>query len=452
MQSADDQADCSYFTGEAALEQVGLENGLWNWALVGPDPVNLPLSGGGARIEEMRHALSNHAHSFGLVRMTFGVGKKDVDAMTKWLFVHAIDSEGSWPRVKSGKDAAKFPAMQEAICKGSGVSVAATITVNTQEECSTGNLIDKVPKGDNSKLFTLDNFDAAVELWKESHPHKEMFQQDHDDLLEFLEAPEAEVAEAPEPEIDRELSDNSTDSPKQRKQVKAMHVGDLVEVYSVQLKRWFKDGEIIEAVQDACYMDGNRVMAGSVKVVYDKGKRYKWMAPHQMEELLRTSPWPRPPKPMLGMLKKEEFSWFGTGWSAYYVELHKGFLQCWRSKKEAQEGNKPAQSIFLLGLTQEEEKTSGDIIRMRCHGCVHSWKVEVLEAAEAAEIDRMAKLWSEALWAHAGYCEEVCEFYEESVGGLVYGKKELIDTLGERRPESVTERRHTTRSVKLEKD
>merc|ERR1719469_1746145 len=103
----------------------------------------------------------------------------------------------------------------------------------------------------------------------------------------------------------------------------------LLRVYSQKHKTWMLDAEIVDVVRESCVIDGFQVRAGSMKVEYANGARYKWVAPQQVEQELRPSPRPRPPNPMVGMLSKMAHGWWITMWHDRYFELNKGFLQWW---------------------------------------------------------------------------------------------------------------------------
>merc|ERR1719416_384544 len=69
---AAEKKDPTFFTGEDAMHEVAKEDGVWDWALVGPDPEKLPLAAGGhGRVEDMQAVLSNFPILFGLVRLSF---------------------------------------------------------------------------------------------------------------------------------------------------------------------------------------------------------------------------------------------------------------------------------------------------------------------------------------------------------------------------------------------
>jgi len=71
-------------------------------------------------------------------------------------------------------------------------------------------------------------------------------------------------------------------------------------------------------------IDDFKVRAGSMKIVYDNGSRFKWVAPQQMDDVLQPSTRPRPPGSKVGHLQKETNSWFGAKYAEPYVELNHG--------------------------------------------------------------------------------------------------------------------------------
>merc|ERR1719203_2738096 len=227
-----EQAGPAIFRGEEALAEVAKLDGLWDWALVGPDPIRLPLAGGGfGGIEEMRAALGKHAHTFGLMRLTFGVGAR---ATAKYLFIHASDSidSGRFSALKHGQASAVEPQMRDAVYKFAAFS--ATVHINSAEECTVENLVDKLRDVADSKSINMDSFRAAAENQKEQHPAEDKLKQerqDHAAVVEKMEVPRAEAAEA-EPEVIPEAV-HTRSSSKLRQKVKLFCKGDVVEIYSM---------------------------------------------------------------------------------------------------------------------------------------------------------------------------------------------------------------------------
>jgi len=159
-----------FFTGEEALREVAKLDGQWNWALVGPDPVKLPLAGGGpGSVEEMRNSIGKHAHSYGLLRMTFGVEA----ATTKLIFIHASDpiDSGNFSAAERGRALSVEPEMDKALRRF--VAFSAKVTIHTPEDCTAEALVQKLQEskqGVSGKMLTVENFKIALEHHKEQYP------------------------------------------------------------------------------------------------------------------------------------------------------------------------------------------------------------------------------------------------------------------------------------------
>merc|ERR1719189_3526316 len=129
----------AFFYGKDALEEVAREEGIWNWALVGPNPDKLPLAGGGnGGVDEMRETVGRYPHSFGLLRMAFGVG----DARkTKFCYIHAADDvdSGYFTSRQRGQAMAMEPHMAKVIHDIS--SVALKVQINCKEDCTIEHVI-----------------------------------------------------------------------------------------------------------------------------------------------------------------------------------------------------------------------------------------------------------------------------------------------------------------------
>lgn len=215
---------------------------------------------------------------------------------------------------------------------------------------------------------------------------------------------------------------------RQREKVKLYQPGDVVEIYSEKDGKWMADGEVEEVTSETIQRDGYIIRAGSMKVTYCNGMRYKWISAAHMEQYLRPSPRPRPPDPLVGELLKETHSWFSTWWEECYCELNKGFLMWWDSVQAAQNGYKPTGSLYLLGLDFRAEcktdKTGNQahVMKLRSassHGALYTFKHAGGETLSE---------WTETLWAHAGYCEEADEFYKARGAGNEM-RKELLAVL-----------------------
>lgn len=233
--------------------------------------------------------------------------------------------------------------------------------------------------------------------------------------------------------------------PSQRRTVRLYAQGDVVEIYSEKDQAWMLDGEVEEVTNESSHRDGFNIRAGSMKVTYCNGMRFKWIAPQQMEQYLRPSPRPRPPDPMVGDLYKETHSWFRTWWQQCYCELNKGFLMWWETVEVARTGAKPTGSLYLLGLDMkvdakpDKEGVTNSIIKMRStssQGAIFVFKREDGGDLEA---------WKEAFWAHAGFCEEAREFYQAREGGQEM-RKELLQVLARRTSKTRKSVTSTTRT------
>lgn len=412
--------EVAFFTGEDAILEVIKDDGAWNWVLIGPDPETLPLSGGGPLgIDEMQGALGNMSHSFGLLRMSFGVG---ADNVTKWLFIHAVDEDNNAgaSRMERGQAAAMEPQMEEAIRKF--VPFSAKVNIQSREDCTVDVMLEKLTSVVNvmdSAMLTKENFNASFQDYLDKHPdlkEKVQKQQKHAKQLETVAAPRSEAASL---EAEQQPVGDEPSLRRQRTKVKLYAKGDVVEVYSVNHKKWFLDAEIIDVVRETAYFEGVRVSAGSMKIAYDNGTRYKWVAPHEASEVIRESTRPRPPDVMVGDMFKEQNLLILTRWQKVYIELHKGFLQWWWSQDDAKNAKPPVGSTYLLGLQQQD---MAEVFKLRTessNGAVFAFQAPSLEECVN---------WVDALWAHAGYCEEVAEFYEAKLGGMMV-RKELMNVM-----------------------
>lgn len=414
------QAGPAIFSGQDALNEVAKDDGLWNWVLIGPDPEVLPLSGGGkGSVDQMRQCIGKHAHSFGLLRMTFGVG---ADAKIKFMFIHASDpiDSGNYSAVERGQAMGMEPVMDKAI--RNYCHFAAKVHVQSPEECTVEHLVSelaKVVRGVDASIITVENFNAAVEHHKELNPDIVKEEKKTEEKAKHIEQMMAPAAELIVPEADlvpMESTSMTTEATRQRKRVRLYVKGDVVDVYSMKHQQWFEDAEIAEVVTESKVVDGYRVRAGSMKVIYDNGARFKWIAPQQMEDFLRPSRRPKAPEPVVGELFKETSSWFGAKYLKQYFELNKGFLQWWVKQDDARRGGLPEGQIYLLGLQQQE---NGAAFRLRTdstQGAVFGFK---------ADTEDEAGTWTEVLWAHAWFCEEMREFHEAKDGAKDV-RKELL--------------------------
>jgi len=190
---------------------------------------------------------------------------------------------------------------------------------------------------------------------------------------------------------------------RQRKMMKRFCMGDVVEVYSGKRQKWFLDGQVTESVDETCVMDGSKVRAGSVKVIYDHGMTFKWVPPQQWEECLRPSPRPKPPEVIATMVVKEGSSWLVRSEKQVFAEMNQGFFQWWESPVDAEECQDPEYSMYLLGL---QVSRLSNILKLQTGSDQISLKMA--DENEAA-------LWERALAKHATYTAEVRRFYENKM-------------------------------------
>jgi len=188
------------------------------------------------------------------------------------------------------------------------------------------------------------------------------------------------------------------DQIQQRSVVKMLARGDRVEIFSESQQEWMLDGEVVEVVKQRCSRDGLQLRPGSTKVVYGHGRRYKWLSPGMLDEMVRPLPLPRLPESLSGdLVLGTTAGWFRSKREAMYVELDKGFLQWWREEEDAKAGQKPVGAVHLLGAQKEATDVR---IQLRADG--GRGAVCEMEAGSAAEASR----WSKALWEHVRYCTE----------------------------------------------
>jgi len=185
----------------------------------------------------------------------------------------------------------------------------------------------------------------------------------------------------------------------QRKKAKAYRVGDLVEVRSVKHDTWIRDAEIIDTVQDKCLKDGFTLRAGSVKVLYNNGERFRWVPPHHAQEHLRPSLRLKAPDTMFGGLWKQCCS-DADSWFPVHVEICKGYVQWWESEAAARRGAKSQGHSFLLGMQCWRERRSFKLRVENPNGAIFAFRVDTEEDAGQ---------WFHALWEHARHCMDLLQ-------------------------------------------
>lgn len=422
-----------FYSGDEALREVAKAEGKWCWALVGPDAENLQLSAGGSGpVEDMQEALGNHPCLFGLLRMSFAHEK---GVKVKHIFIQASntdDEDAGFTGRQRGQAMSKGSKMEEIIKKIVNTNVKIEIT--STEECTLPWVIrtlQKVVSGFEANIVTEENFHKAKELEKEKLKAEQPELAQQIEEQEEIEKVAEEMPPPPieEPVIELEPStevEQEASTQKQRKSIKQMYrVGDQVEVWSIKTEKWIIDGEVADLTDESCVRDNVKVRAGSMKIVYGDGKRFKWLMPHQFDTQLRESLRPRPPARLIGQLHKETHNW-QTAWHARYFELNRGFLQWWVSEKDYKDKKNPQKVFSLLGVHMEEpqgNKTSFKVQSAATKGVLYSFDGKAPEES---------RKWIEAIWEHSEYCEELKELTQAKAQGTEV-RRELVASLAKRR-------------------
>lgn len=350
--------------------------------------------------------------------MVFGV---EPCVRIKYIFVTASDLDSThFSARERGQAMSLTPKFEENFAKF--VSISARVQITSPDECTVAYIIDalrRVAHGMDADLITMERYKEAAIEHREQHPELEDMEHEREveeELVEVMEK-EAPRPQALEPVQEPRPSPTVVEAARRlRKRVKVYSPGDVVELYNVHSAEWVLDGEVVDVASETINIDGQTIVAGSMKVEFNGGANFEWVAPAASEELLRPSLRPKPPPPVMGVLLKETHSWHAF-WHKRYIEVSKGFLRWWESEEKAQRGKPPRTTVYMLGLQQELQ---GETILIRARntkGQVYSFKANT--EAEAQE-------WSDALWAHAGHCQEVKEFVlaKDGIGRV---KSELVN-------------------------
>jgi len=383
-----------FFNGEQALCEVAKEDGVWNWVLVGPDPELLPLSAGGAfGVQEIQESIGEGSQAFGLLRMTFARGSETV---TKFLFLHVSGRRGdSSPTAEQRMQAARIePLMEKALQKFA--PFCTKVHLQAPEDFKASFLVSQLRRAPSTGAEELVRAEHLRETCRDA-----LVGWQKAEVLRRLPLPRVEAADesvleesvVPLLSVAARLQSQPW---RQRHKVKLFHVGDMVEVFSSSLQRWYPDGVVVEVATEPARTLSGAVHAGSTKVVYANGLRFKWIPLQDAPDMLRASQLLLPPQPLVGELRKEAHGWFFTRTSSVYVELAAGFLRWWPSRDAARAGGEPTGSLPLLGL---ESELTGRHFRLRAggaNGAVHAF--EVASDAQAEE-------WADLLFEHAEFLE-----------------------------------------------
>jgi len=207
-------------------------------------------------------------------------------------------------------------------------------------------------------------------------------QQQHQDTAQLFQLPGAPSSNL----LQRERSGVLLDQ-LQRERVKLFARGDRVEIFSDTAQEWMLDGEVVAVVRERCTRDGLSLRAGSTKVVYGNGRRYKWLSPCMLEETVKALPLPSFPAPVAGELSlATQAGWFQSPQQRVHVELSKGFLQWWKAEEDAKLGRPAVGSISLMNSVLSEQ---GLFLKVQIGDCMGA--VCALEAASLVDASRWAK-------------------------------------------------------------
>jgi len=414
----------TFFTGKDALEEVAKEDGVWNWALVGADPETLPLSGGGnGGVEEMQSAVGRYPQSYGLLRMMFKAD--DGTYMAKHLFIHASDATAStaFSAVQRGQAAAMEPKMHKIM--HTFVSFSVTAQFQSKEECVPELMVEQLRSvirgmAVGADLLTLERYHSAMEDFRKQSNEEEE-KQVIARVMEHLAAPAPQIIDAAKfEEAEAPAVEEKT---RQRRSIKPFEKGDPVNVWSARLSNWVTDGEVGEMTKETIMEHGYKIRAGSVKVFYDNGSKFKWVPPSQIGEYLKRSLRPKSPPTMTGDLELQQYTWLFPFWGTVYFEISRGYVQWWATETAAQNNDIPMGSLLLLNF---EYQVMDNVFRIKtssARSSVYSLR------AESGEV---ATDWVDALSDHAKYCEACREFFEAQRGGTQV-RSELLKAVGQKK-------------------
>jgi len=221
-----------------------------------------------------------------------------------------------------------------------------------------------------------------------------------DNLQTVLELEATEPSKSSRNTVTKVEFDMDEMSSRQRRKMKPYKEGDTVEIFSASGQRWM-EGEVVQVVKDTFQMAKatQSIQAGSIKVAYNQGCAFKWVAPSQAPDVLRLSDHPKPPPTALASIQLETQGWITNSWSSQYFELNRGFLMWWTKVEDAEKGAKPKGSILTLGL--KSEIVDKVVIKLESHAT--RGKPYGLKFNAEDEVPS----WMEALQAHASYCDQV---------------------------------------------
>jgi len=394
------------FSGEEALAEVALADGRWSWAIVGTDPVECPLFGGGdGGVEEMRDYIEEGTACFGLLRLDFGRGAK---ALQRVVFVYCSETiTGRNFDEVAGVKASCFEVAKRF------ANPALVLHLEGNQACTPEGLILELRQAAASEpaeveLLTLEAYQQGLRQQKRR--------------VSFA-APKAAVAEI---ELEMDELDSEAMAERQKRKFRKYHKGDLVELLSRSEDGWsdqWVDGEVVEVLLEGIATKLGQVRVGSVQVLYDRGARSRWVAPNQVEKMIRPSARPRAPAMRTGLGAKEMVGWFLSSWSDAYLELNEGFLQWWSSLEEAKSNAAPLMKPMDLTGLRMEKGAEEAVLRLQAEAS-HEKMISLRfhDASEAGE-------WSKALFEHSKFIEDMAQHRRAKETGLHLRRQ----TLGHRR-------------------
>jgi hypothetical protein len=411
--------DPGIFTGDEALKEVAKPDGVWDWALVGPDPTELRLSGGGVGgVEELRDAMYRQAHSFGLLRLVFTQGSSQ---KTRFIFIHAIDDidTGNFNMRERGTAMMALSKMEQVI--RTFVPISAKVHFTCQDDANTEFLLSRLRQllPMDQAMLNLENLRMTSNHEQQDSEEEPIHERPRDSKRrrsfrsgrgvvssrvkhwEVQQAPRARTATA-HPDDPPDVTKEDFES-RQRRKVKIYQVGEQVEVFSMKRGVWVLDGEIADVVSEACTKDNFKLRAGSIKVLFDNATMYKWILPGRVAEQIRPSPRVKPKEALVGVLEIEVNLHDTIAWVGVHVEVNKGYLQWWHSQEDARAGSKSVGIAYLFGLELNEGGRELILQTFATRGIFFSFR---------AKTEEDAQLWRTALRDHSNYCDEVCDFWE----------------------------------------
>lgn len=460
-------------TGQEALKSVANETGKWNWALVGADPDELPLAGGGsggvAEMEQCLEALGD-AVLGGLLRVQFGQNNGDA-LSSKWVMVFVtIEDNTALSAVQRGKAVARRPCMEKAIRQYCTV-FQGCMQITHVEDFTHDAVVARI------KSSAIIDGAVVVPFYEPPPPIEEMLEilgeeeeataeeEDGRERVETVEyvrhtvivppeeealggvAEEERPAEEAAPEVTGGYAEAAEpDSAQTKARLRAVEAskameammaaehkaaaaapeadgaadkevpkayvkGDSVDIFSESEKKWFTDG-VIEDVKDEASVtpEGKELPKGCAKIVYSNGQRGKWLHPDVLYNKNVVQASIKPTR-FKGFLKKETHNLLSE-WHVRYFELRNGYLSWWITVEDGKKGSKPQCTLELVGLELKVAASSA-LISIRTassRGVVYNFDAKTGPGQNTIEE------WVAAFKQHAAFANRMFKFKQS--GGL----------------------------------